>query len=134
MASPLSISRLTREEFKDAPAWINPLLSWLNQLMEQLAFAQNGQLTFEENLRTRVKTFSLLAGAAPENNTSSFTCDLKVAPKMLFLGRAVQVGGNYTPITAAVSVSWRYESGMVYIMAVTGLTAGQTYDLTVLLA
>lgn len=133
MAAPLSISRLSREEFKDAPGWIDRLLGWLNQLLEQLAFALNRQLTFEQNIQSQTKEFSLVAGAAAVNNTLSFACTMKVAPRMLLKGRVSLRSGNYTPIGAAVDIEWRFDAGQVIITSITGLTAGLTYDFVVLL-
>jgi hypothetical protein len=134
MSAPLTLSRLSREEFKDAPGWIDRLLGWLNQFLEQVAFALNGNLTFGQNVQAQVKAFDLVAGAAPANNTLTFTTTLKVFPKLLLVGSVVQRSGNYVPITAAVSVFWRYDNGVVYVTSITGLTAGLTYDFVVLLA
>lgn len=134
MAPPLSISRLSREEFKDAPGWIDRLLGWLNQFLEQVSFSLNGNLTLGQNVQAQVKAFDLVAGAAAADNTLTFTTTLKVAPRLLLVGNVTQRSGNYVPITSAVSVFWRYESGVVYITSITGLTAGQTYDFVVLLA
>ncbi len=133
MAAPLSISRLSREEFKDAPAWFDRLLAWLNQFLEQTAFALKGNLTLEQNVAAQVKAFSVLAGAGAADNTASFLCTLKTAPRALLAGSVVQRGGNYVAITAAVSVFWRFENGNVLITSITGLTAGQTYDFVVVL-
>lgn len=134
MSRPLSISRLSREDFKDAPGWFDRLLAWLNQFVEQTAFALNGNLTFDQNIQAQIKAFSLAAGAAAANNTLTFTTTLKVFPRLLLVGSVVQRSGNYVPITSAVSVFWRYENGVVFITSITGLTAGLTYDFVILLA
>ena len=133
MAAPINISRLSREEFKGAPAWIDRLLGWLNQFLEQIAFALNKNLTLEQNLAAQVKAFSVTAGAGAANNTASFLCTLKTAPKVLFKGSVVQRGSNYVALTAAVDVNWRYENGNVLITSITGLTNGLTYDFVVAL-
>lgn len=133
MAAPPKIKRLSREDFKDAPPWIERLLQWLNLFIEYVSALTNKGITFDENIQAQIKSFEILAGAAAANNTVQFTTTLRVVPRGLVLMRCVQRAGNYVVIGAAVSVEWRYENGTVFITGVTGLTAGNIYDLTVLL-
>lgn len=133
MAAPLSISRLSREDFNDAPGWFDRLLQWLNRLLEQLSFAIAGNLTFAQNIQSQEKNFTVTAGAAAINNTLSFICTMKTPPTRLFLGKVTLQAGNYTPIGAAVFVEWRYDSGTVFITSIAGLSAGSIYDFVVLL-
>ena len=133
MAAPPKIKRLSREEFKEAPSWIDRLLYWLNVLVEYVTLAFSKNITFDENIQSQIKSFSLVAGAAATNNTTSFMSTMRVTPRGLILMRATEQVGNYVPIAAAVSVEWRFESGSVFITSITGLTSGRTYDFTVLL-
>lgn len=133
MAAPLQIKRLSREDFKDAPAWIERLIIWLNQFVEYVGALVNNGISLDANVQAQVKSFEVLAGAAPGNNTLSFACTMRVAPRMLFKGSVVQRNGNYVALTAAVDVFWRYESGTIFITSITGLTAGLIYDFVVLL-
>lgn len=133
MSAPFTQSRLTREEFKDAPAWIERLIAWLNTLFEQLASYFNKGITFDSNIRCQIKEFSITAGAAAANNTFSFPCTLKVIPRMLIKGSVVQMSGNYVVLTSAVEITWRYDSGSIVVSGISGLTNGEIYEFVVLL-
>lgn len=134
MAAPPKIKRLSREDFKDAPAWIDRLLYWLNVLIEYITLSFDHGITFDENIQSQIKTFSLVAGAAATNNTVSFMSTMRVAPRLLLVGRVVDTStANYAPLAQAVSVEWRYENGSVFITSITGLTSSKSYDVTVLL-
>ena len=133
MASALQIKRLSREDFKDAPSWIERLLQWLNQLVDFVGSAFNKNITFDSNIACQIKAFELTAGAGAADNVLQFACTMKSAPRMLFKGSVVQKSGNYVALTASVDVFWRYESGNVFITSITGLTAGLIYDFVVLL-
>lgn len=128
---PPKIQRLSREDFKDAPNWINRLLGWLNEFIEYVTTAMSKNVTFDENIQSQIKTFSVVAGAAADN-TLSFMSILRVTPRGVLLMRAVDQVGNYTPVGAAVGIDWRYEGGSVFITSISGLTAGHTYEITVL--
>lgn len=132
MASPPKIKRLSREDFKEAPPWIDRLLYWLNVLIEYITLAFSNSITFDENIQSEIKTFSVTAGASPSANTAQFMTTLRVVPRGVVLMRAVEAVGNYTPVAVAVYLEWRYEAGSVLITSITGLTSGHTYDLTVL--
>jgi hypothetical protein len=130
---PPKIKRLSREDFKEAPAWIDRLLYWLNVLIEYVTLAFNKNITFDENIQSQIKTFSLTAGAAASNNTIQFMATMAVVPRGLILMRVVDQVGNYTPVGAAVGIDWRYEAGNIFITSISGLTSGHVYDVTVLL-
>lgn len=133
MAQTPKIKRLSREDFKDAPAWIERLLYWLNLFLEFIVQAFNKNITFDENIQAQIKDFELTAGASPSACTAEFMTTLKVKPRGLLLMRVAEQSGNYVVIGSAVSVEWRYESGTIFITSVTGLTSGRIYDFTVLI-
>lgn len=134
MAETIKIKRLSREDFKEAPGWIERLLGWLNQFVEFVTLAFNGNITFEQNIQCQIKNFELVAGASADLCTAQFKNTMRVAPKQIFLGKAVQRSGNFITLTSPVSLnSWRYENGTIYIMSISGLTNGAIYDLSVLI-
>lgn len=134
MAETIKIKRLSREDFKEAPAWIERLLGWLNQFVEFVTLAFNNNITFDQNIQCQIKNFEVLAGATADLCTAQFRNTMKVVPKQVFLGKAVQRSGNFVVLTNPVSLnSWRYENGTIYIMSISGLTNGATYDCSVLI-
>jgi|GEM_PF-1913115 len=127
-----SITGLKREDFKDAPDWIDRFLSPLNTFMRTVYEALNGNLTFGDNISGFVKEFTITAGAAAENNTTEFVHGLKRQPTGLLIMQVTQVSSNYAPITSAVTLSWRRGVGSIVIDAITGLTNGTQYTFRVL--
>jgi hypothetical protein len=131
MAAPPSSHRITREDLREAPAWIDRLLRVLNDFMRDVYNALKGTLTIGENVRGEFRTTRVLAGANPEDNTFAFLTTVP-KPRYVGVGQVSQVDDPYSPITAAVYASWRFEDGQVIVNAITGLTNGEVYDITVL--
>jgi hypothetical protein len=127
------INRISKEDLKDAPAWIDRLLYPLNLFFDSVYRGLNHSLTFQENIDSQQISFSLTAGAAALNNTAKFTVDMKNKPTGLLLKSATLVAGNYTPIGQPVFVEWYYESGFINVTAISGLTVGKVYNFTILL-
>ena len=134
MAGVPKLKRLTREDFKDAPAWIDRLLYWLNIFFEAVNRALSNGITISENMAAQERTFQILAGATPADNTTNFALTMKSTPKHLILGRVTDMDtSNYVPVGVAVFMEWRYRDGQIYITSVTGLTSGKNYEFNVIL-
>lgn len=127
------MKRINLEDYKDAPEWFQRLAYWLNTFFESINIALTNNLTFEQNMLAQVRSFEVKAGASAALCTASFKLTMKRKPMALFLGRAKIKGDDQTPIGAAVHLDWRYEEGMVYVTAITGLTNGTTYEFQVIL-
>lgn len=132
MAKLPTITGLKREDFKDAPSWIDRLLSPLNSFIRNVYDALNGSLTFGDNVSGFIKEFTITAGAASTDNTASFLHGLKTQPSGVLVMQALAQGSNYAPIANAVTISWRRGVGTIIIDAITGLTNGTQYTLRVL--
>lgn len=132
MASLPKIRRIMREDFRDAPEWLDRLLYPINLFLDSVYTALNRNLTFGENVRAQVKTIQITAGATAEDNSFSFTATIAQVQGVILLS-AVQQSATYTPIGDPISISsWRFSNGMVLIDSIPGLTAGQLYTITVL--
>lgn len=123
--------RISREDLKGAPSWIDPMIRILNDFMQTVYAALNRNLTFGENVIGEFKSFQVKAGAAAGNNTFTFITRVP-QPQGVFIIAASVVAPTYTPLTSAVWCSWRLGSGQIIIDSITGLTNGSTYNLRVL--
>lgn len=135
MAAAPSVHRISKEDLKDAPSWIDRLLSPLNSFMESVYSALNGKLTFGTNIQGQFKVINLVAGAAATNNTFTFTHTLGSNAKIngVVVVHATEVSTQaYTPVSSAVFVSWRQSGQQIVIDAITGLTNTKQYNVTVL--
>jgi hypothetical protein len=133
MATLPPINRISREDLKDAPAWTDRLLYPINLFFDSVYRGLNKSLTFAENVDSQELTFTLIAGATPQDNTNKFLVTMKSKPTGLLTKSVTLQAGNYTPIGAAVFVEWYYDSGSVFITSITGLTNGSTYYFSLLL-
>ena len=125
--------RISREDFTEAPHWFDKMILILTSFMNDVYQALNGNLTFADNVSGMIKSFRITAGAAAANNTFTFTHTLKKKPEGVLLMQVTAVSGNYSPVTSAVTLSWRLnDDGQIVIDAITGLTNGTSYDLRVL--
>jgi len=125
--------RLSREDFPAAPSWFDIAMGVLNGFMNDVYLALNGTLTFGTNIAGMIKSFRVTAGATAADNTFTFTHTLKKKPEGVIPISVTAVTDNYSPVTSAVTLSWRMnDTGQIVIDAITGLTAGTIYDLKVL--
>lgn len=133
MAGLPPIKQITKEDFKDAPQWIDRLLYPLNLFLNSIYGSLNKSLTFEENFFCQRKTFQVVAGAAATNNTASFPLTMRRLPQGMFVVNAALVSGNYAAIGAAVYAEFTCDGSTVSITSISGLTNGSTYNISVIL-
>ena len=132
MATLPPIKRITKEDLKDAPAWIDRLLYPLNLFLDFTYRAMNGNLTFVDNITAQKYGFTITAGAAATDNTLKFTPTINKRPEFI-LCTATEKNTNYAPIAQAVYVEWFYDGSFIQISSITGLTNGKIYDFLILI-
>jgi hypothetical protein len=136
MASNVPTKRISLEDFRDAPKEVRPALEKLvfilNPFMTAVYDALAGALTAPENIAAQFRTLSIEAGAAAADNTAIFAHTLKTKPQACYVVAVQQVAGTTVPITSPVFVSWHVgtEPKTIEIDAISGLTAGETYTIT----
>lgn len=130
---PIPIKWISKEDWPDAPPGIDKLLYPLNLVLDSLQTGLNKGLTFEENISSQIRQFSIKAGAAATDNIFSFASTKKTKPIGLILLNIYQEISNYTPIGQAVFLEWYFDGININVTSVTGLTSGNTYNLTVLI-
>lgn len=134
MAKLPTVRRITREDLRDrdAPKWVDSLLRMMNNFFESVYSALDRNIVFGDNIRTQEKKFTITAGATPADNKFDFLLALPVAPTGLWVTNAILTEAPTTPIESAVYAWWRRESDTVFIDAITGLTNGTEYTITVM--
>lgn len=133
MAGLPPIKRISREDVREAPAWVAKLLDPLNNFMDSVWTSLNRGLTFQDNIASQLYSFRVIAGATASANTTKFTLTMKTRPSGILVVSAKLVSGNYSPIGAAVYAEFTLSEKQVTVTAISGLTNGSTYDITVLL-
>ena len=129
---PASTSRkFSPSDYKGMPEqFTGRFLSQLNLFTDPVYLALSNGLSFQQNFNAQYYTQVLNAGATPASNAFSFQCSVKGYP-IEVVKVACNVANDLSiPITSAVDFSWYFSSGVVYITAISGLTSGTTYRLT----
>lgn len=131
MAQLPPIKRLTKEDMKEAPSWIERLLFPLNQFLDSVYRALNGQITFVDNITAQRYSIQLTAGAAAADNNFKFKPTLNKKPEFL-IWTVYRKDVNYTPVSAAVYLDWYYDGDFIQVSSITGLTDTYTYIVNLL--
>lgn len=127
------LRKLTRNDFPEAPVWIDKLLVPLNQFMNEVRLILDRRVDFVTNIPAQLISLTITAGAAATNNTASILCTMKTKPFGCFIVQAVQDEAVHTPLTAVAQIgSWYYDAGNIQITSIVGLTSGKKYELTIL--
>jgi|SRR5581483_4322779 len=129
-----SIRRFYTEDYPTSTDWFKRFIGQLNLFVDPTYNLLNRGLTFPQNVNAQLYTFTLTAGATSDLNTVRFTSTVAGKPTGL-IKVACNLTSNITsPVTSAVDISsWYVNGNQIVITAISGLTAGQTYTLTVLL-
>ena len=140
------LKRLQREDFPDAPEWMDKMMYVLNTFMEGSYNAMNRSLTIADNLQGELKEFTFTTKAAYNGTAANWTAlswnrTIKAKPRACLLGQIAQlsVAGStapipkYTPIEGDVCIDWAEANGVVTIGLVRGLAASTKYWMTVVL-
>jgi hypothetical protein len=131
--------RIQREDFPEAPEWLDKLIYPLNTFFEGVYNILNRSVAFGDNIasETREFTFTTLStyvGTAATFEPLEFQRNLKSIPKGLILLQIFKFGvASYSPIEGDIYVDWNETNGLVTIGLVRGLAASTKYTLRILL-
>lgn len=129
------IKRISREDVKEAPTWIEYLLYPLNQFMQGVYSALNGNLTFGDNINAEIRDLDFRTRSDYSLNNFDpvlFVHKLKTKPQGLILVQIVEKDTNST-IYGAVTPQWVDSNGTIKINYISGLQDSKNYRIKVLL-
>ena len=127
-----SQSKFSIERFAGADEWFKRFLGELNVYTESVALALAKNLTFSENIASRIVTLPITGKATADLNTATVSVDAGRVPIGVHPLQVVQTNDSYAANTSPVFVDWIYRNGAVSIKAITGLTSGTLYNITLL--
>lgn len=132
--------RFVREDYPDAPDWINSFFIPLNVALEQVKAALSGGLTIQDNLRQAVVQFDVTTpadytpdatGAAGWTNVS-FTLPQRFSAQGVIVVNAYKSAASYSPVNAT-SVTWRQLTPeQITVFYIGGLEPSTKYTVSVL--
>lgn len=133
-----SQKRILKEDIKDAPSWIDKIITPLNVFMEVVWNALNKNLTFEDNFVsltkevefTTLSTYSsgLISGFEP----IKFKHNLKNKPTGVLLTQILLTNDVYGVILNPVTINWIELNGEIIVNYITGLDNEKTYTIRLL--
>lgn len=129
-----TITRLFAEDYKDSPEWFkSKFVSTINLFLQPIYGILNQGVDVTTNTREEIYNFSFPCNSGtPSSNTYNFI------PRK-FIGRPSGVivaqcynstASSPTAIGNPVTIDWYFSGNTVYILAIYGLTSGQTYSIT----
>jgi hypothetical protein len=123
-----SNKKLLREDFNQAPPWIDGLLVTLNSFMESVYTALNKNVTFGDNIASFVKELSYITPTTYPNGVSnvSFLNQLKVKAIGVSVLQVYETQTYLAP-PGPVYAPWIESEGSITVSAITGLEASKTY-------
>lgn len=132
--------RILREDLKEAPNWIERLITPLNSFMESVYYALNKNITFNENIACQIKTINFTTNsdystASPVVNGFTqlqFRHSLRTRPQGVIIMQTIKKESSYVAITEAVTLDWYENNGIIYINYISGLEDSQEYDIKLL--
>lgn len=124
--------KILREDLKDAPPWIGPMIDILNNFMEAVYQALNRNLTFRENIASFIKDVVYITPSTyPAMGEISFLNELKTKASGVTVLQAVEKN-SYVPAAGPVYVPWVENNGQIVVSPITGLAASKTYFIRLL--
>ncbi len=128
-----TIQRFQKQNYPGSPDWFTRFISDLNSFTEIVWNILNQNITPSDNIDSQVYSFSVLAGAAASDNTLNFQSTMNHNPAAMLVGSVVDQAAYSVPLTAAVGVQWTQSGTTINITGISGLVAGETYTITVVL-
>jgi hypothetical protein len=128
--------RISREDLKEAPSWIEKMLYPVNSFFESVYSALNKDLTFADNIVSQIKEIQFTTASDYVLNDTfevlNFTHTLKNKPIGCIVLQIYQRTDDYQTITTPVTIDWIEINGVISINFVTGLDDSKKYTLRVL--
>lgn len=126
--------KVLREDMKESPGWIVPLINVVNSFMENTYQALNKNITLRENIACFVKEITYTTPSTYPSGVENvqFKSELKTKATGLMVMQVVDKS-NYTPALGSVYVPWIEDNGTIIIYPITGLDADKTYTIRLLI-
>jgi len=122
-------AKLTLEDFQAQKDWIGPLFQVLNGFTEDIVTAFANRLSVEDNLQQEIREIKWINSTT--NYPLKFKAKLGTNPQgMTFIYLFNNTLGEYS--TQTPTVVWSYESGIISISNISGLTSASTYTIRLL--
>lgn len=120
----LTSRKFSIEDFKDQE-WIAPLLSSLNQTLQELQGLNSNQVTIADNLSQEILEFKFL------NDSVAFPMSIKTKFNQMPKGMNVIycLATDNTTASSTPWVTWTFSNQLLTINSISNLTSNKTYTI-----
>lgn len=120
--------RLNREDFQDAPAWIDPMLTVINAFMDSVYNIMNRNISLTQNLNIQIVTINV------ETDTNGDIKPVKLKTTVRGRVAGVSVIRVITTDTSSISpfVSFTQNENILTISNIASLNSNQKYKIILL--
>ena len=120
-----SQKKILKEDLKDSPSWVNPLLEVVNSFMENVYQTLNRNISFQDNINSQIKLITIKTTSSyPTMEPVEFASTLKTKPIGCLVLQAYEKT-TMAPVNAAIA--WNEINGVITITSVSGLSASSSY-------
>jgi hypothetical protein len=120
------------EDVKDDKKFKNVVTNTLNRFMESVYSGFNNDITFEDNIRSEKRQFTLTEGAdVGGGNTFKFSTSID-NPFACQLTKIIQQGGSHVNLSS-VFLDWDFANTEITIYNISGLNSDKIYDINLLI-
>jgi hypothetical protein len=133
MAKLIDSKPIKAEDVREDQRFKDVVIDTINRLNESVYNAFNRDITFDENIKSEIRSFKLIEGTDIGTNiTFKFTTIIN-NPRGLILTKIVEEAGSHIILSNPITVDWDSENNEITIFSISGLNFGQTYNVNFLI-
>ena len=122
------VRRLNREDFQDAPQWLDPMLNTLNSFMDSVYNIFNRNVSLTDNLNIQLTTISVETDANGDITPVKIKTSVRGRVNGIVVIRAVSDSGN----SQAPFVDYVQSENIITISKIAGLNLSTKYKIIML--
>lgn len=122
------VRRLNREDFQDAPQWLDPMLNTLNSFMDSVYNIFNRNVSLTDNLNIQLTTISVETDGSGNISPVKIKTTVRGRVNGIVVIRAVSDSGN----SQAPFVDYIQSENIITISKIAGLNLSTKYKIIML--
>ena len=122
------VRRLNREDFQDAPQWLDPMLNTLNSFMDSVYNIFNRNVSLTDNLNIQLTTISVETDGSGNITPVKIKTSVRGRVNGIVVIRAVSNSGN----SPAPFVDYVQSENIITISKIAGLNLNTKYKIIML--
>lgn len=122
------VRRLNKEDFQDAPNWVDPMLNTLNQFMDSVYNLMNKNLSLTENFNIQIVNISVNTDGNGDISPVKQKLSIRGKVQGVSVIRVIKESSDTTSIDAPY-VEWVQSENILSILNIAGLNTSKKYKI-----